>query len=214
MRVRWQVIPLAILVVVAVSFVVLEVFGLLSFGGSVEGLREADRTAAAGGIFALLVADGLLPVPSTALMVVAGTILGIPVGTVLVVAGSMVSSVAVYAIGRLANPWLRRRVIVPAEMEQMQRWADRFGPWLFVLARGVPMMAETVGASAGIARVPLGRFLGYTLLGTVPICLLYVVAGAYAETAEQIVMILVIGFLAALLLWYGLRKVMTWRERG
>lgn len=123
----------------------------------------------------------------------------------------MVSSVGTYALGRLAHPWLRRRLVGPTELWEMRRWGNRYGAWLFALARGVPMMAETVGVSAGVARVPLGRFLAYTLLGTVPICLLYVVAGSYAETVEEILLIATVGFLVTLLLWYALRRAVPKR---
>lgn len=204
--VRWKVLPFAVLGFVFASWIVFEAFGLIDFEGVVQRVRAVDPMTTAAVIFALLVVDVLLPVPSTPLIVLAGTALGVPGGVALAVAGSMGSSAVAYALGRFARPWLVRKVVSLEELGDMRRWWRTYGPWLFAVARGVPMLAETVGVSAGISRASFWRFWWFTLLGTVPICVAYVVAGAYAETVEQIVMITAVGFLAMVGLSYLLRR--------
>lgn len=212
-RVRWQAIPLTVLVVVLVSYVALEVSGLVSFTDTLDRLRSSGRLAVAVTIFTLLLVDSVLPVPSSPLIALAGSVFGAPVGAMLTIAGSMACSAASYGVGRFASPWVRRRIVDDEELREMDEWTDRFGRWMFVFSRGLPLMTETVGTSAGIARVPLARFLWYTLLGTVPVCLIYVIAGSYAETAQGILEIATLGFLVPIVLWYVVRRILR-RKHG
>ncbi|GIH03817.1 hypothetical protein Rhe02_18840 [Rhizocola hellebori] len=212
-RVSWQTIPLAVLVVVLLSYVALEASGLVSFTDTVERLRESGRPTVVATIFGLLIIDAVLPVPSVPLMALAGSVLGPVTGSVLTIAGSMGCSAVSYAIGRFASPWLRRRIVGDEELQEMQQWADRFGRWMLILSRSLPLMTETVGTSAGIAQMPVGRFLGYTLLGTAPVCLILVVAGTYAETAKDILAIAALGALIPIVLGYAVRRIIRRRHR-
>ncbi len=212
-RVKWQTIPLVVFVVILVSYVALEISGVVSFTDTVDRLRESSRLTVAATIFGLLVIDSVLPVPSTPLMALAGNVLGTVTGGLLTIAGSMGCSAASYAVGRFASPLLRRRIVGDDELQEMQQWANRFGRWMLVLSRALPLMTETVGTSAGIAQMPLGRFLGYTLLGTAPVCLIYVVAGSYAETAKDILAISAIGFVTTIVLGYAVRRIIRRRQR-
>jgi uncharacterized membrane protein YdjX (TVP38/TMEM64 family) len=131
---------------------------------------------------------------------------------VLTIAGSMGCSAVSYGVGRFASPLVRRRIVDDDELREMEEWSDQFGRWIFVFSRGLPLMTETVGTSAGIAQVSFGRFLWYTLLGTVPVCLIYVVAGSYAETAQGILEIATLGFLIPVALWYVVRRILRRRQ--
>jgi uncharacterized membrane protein YdjX (TVP38/TMEM64 family) len=204
--VRWKLLPFVVLGFVLLSWIVFEAFGVIDFEGVVQRVRAVDPATTAAVILALLVVDVLLPIPSTPLIVLAGTVLGVPGGVALAIAGSMGSSAAAYALGRWARPVLVRRVVSLEEMSEMRRWWRTYGPWLFGVARGVPMLAETVGVSAGISHTPFRAFFWYTLLGTVPICVAYVVAGSRAETVEQIIMISAVGFLVMAAVGYVLRR--------
>src|SRR5262249_19556190 len=110
-------------------------------------------------------------------------------------------------------PWLRRRFVADDELREMQQWADRFGRWTLVLSRALPLMTETVGTSAGIAQMPVGRFLWYTLLGTAPVCLVYVVAGSYAESAKDILAIAALGSWIPIVLVSAVRRMVRRKHR-
>ncbi|SDM88384.1 membrane protein DedA, SNARE-associated domain [Lentzea albidocapillata subsp. violacea] len=204
--VRWKSLPFVVFGFVMLSWIVFDASGVIDFDGVVQRMRAADPVTTAAVIFALLLVDVLLPVPSTPLFVLAGTALGVPGGAALVIAGAMASSAGAYVLGRWARPVLVRRVVSLEDMAEMHRWWRTYGPWLFGVARGVPMLVETVGVSAGISHTPFRSFFGYTLLGTAPICTAYVIAGTYAETVEQIVMISVVGFLVTAGVAYLLRR--------
>jgi uncharacterized membrane protein YdjX (TVP38/TMEM64 family) len=204
--VRWKTIPLVILLLVLASYLLVEGLGLVDFDAVLQTLKGTHRLIAASVIFALLIADVLLPVPSTPLMILAGTVLGAIGGITLSIVGSMGATAVAYGIGRFATPWLLRRVVDEDELDAMREWGSRMGRWVFAVARGIPMMAETVGISAGISQVPFWLFFRYTFIGTVPICVVYGLAGSYADTVEQIVLIAAVGFLAAVAVSYALRR--------
>jgi 3-dehydroquinate synthase len=212
-RIKWQTIPLVVLVVILASYVALEISGVVSFTDTVERLQESSRPTVAVTIFGLLVIDSVLPVPSVLLIALAGTVLGPVAGSLLTIAGSMSCSAVSYAIGRFASPWLRRRIVGDEELQEMQQWAERFGRWMLVLSRALPLMTETVGITAGIAQISFRRFLGYTLIGTAPVCLIYVVAGSYAETAKDIIAVAALGSLIPDLLVYAARRIIRRKQR-
>jgi uncharacterized membrane protein YdjX (TVP38/TMEM64 family) len=212
-RVKWQTIPLVVLILVLVSYVVLELSGVVDFTDTINQLRQSSPLTVAITIFVLLVVDSVLPIPSTPLIALAGTVFGIVTGSLLTIAGSMGCSAVCYAIGRFASPLLRRKVVGDDELQEMQQWANRFGTWMLILSRALPVMTETVGTSAGVAQIPMGRFFGYTLLGTAPVCLVYVVAGSYADTAQGILEIAALGTVISLALGYAVRRMLRRKQR-
>ena len=212
-RVKWQTIPLIVLVAVLVSYVALEASGVVSFTDTVERLRESSLLTVAVTILALLIVDSVLPVPSVPLIALAGSVFGTVTGSLLTIVGSMGCSAVSYAIGRFASPLLRRRFVSDDELREMQEWGDRHGRWMLVLSRALPVMTETAGISAGIAQMPLGRFLWYTLLGTAPVCVVLVVAGSYAESAKDILAIAALGALIPIVLVYVVRRIVRRRQR-
>ena len=70
--VRWKWIPFVVLGFVLLSWIVFEALDLIDFEGVVTWVRGIHPLWAALAIFALLVVDVLLPVPSTPLIVLAG----------------------------------------------------------------------------------------------------------------------------------------------
>ncbi len=197
-NVKWEMIPLAILVLVLLSWLTFEMTGILTLEETVAGLRGMSRPLAALLIVLLLVADVFIPVPSTAVITLAGVLFGVVGGTVLTVLGSMLSSWAGFYIGRAGGRRLVARFVPQKELREMEAWVDRFGKWALLLARALPMMAETVAFSAGIGRMPQSYFSLYTFIGALIVCGAYVIAGDRAETVEQVMMILVAGFVVML----------------
>jgi len=138
------------------------------------------------GIFLLLVAgSAAIPVSSEAVMLFAGfavadpgqsasqhhmTIVGIVLAGLL---GTMVGSWAAYAVGRGGRLELVERHgaklhIGPAQIERADRWFQRHGEAAVAFGRVIPVVRAFVSLPAGIARMPLGRFTLFSLVGTVP----------------------------------------------
>ena len=64
----------------------------------------------------------------------------------------------------------------PENLDRAERWFDRWGDWAVFLGRMTPVVRSFVSIPAGLARMPLGRFTLYSVLGTIPWC--FGIAGA------------------------------------
>ncbi len=144
------------------------------------------REAGLPGIFVLMaLSSACIPIPSEAVMLFAGFAVADPgqsasqhhmtmVGIVLAgLLGSMVGSWATYAVGRGGRLELVERHgaklhIGPAQIERADRWFQRHGEAAVAFGRVIPVVRAFVSLPAGIARMPLGRFTVFSLIGTVP----------------------------------------------
>jgi membrane protein DedA with SNARE-associated domain len=138
------------------------------------------------GIFALMaVSSACIPIPSEVVMLFAGfvvadpqqsgahhhlTLLGIVLAGLL---GTMVGSWAAYAVGRGGRLELFERHgarfhMGPAQIERADRWFQRYGEAVVLFGRVIPLVRAFVSLPAGVARMPIGRFTVFSLLGAIP----------------------------------------------
>lgn len=94
---------------------------------------------------------------------------------VLVVAtvGAVAGSLAGYAIGAwggrpLLDRWGRYVHINPDDLDRADDWFRRYGDWAVFFARLVPLLRALINYPAGVARMPLGRFIVFSTLGSLP----------------------------------------------
>ena len=78
--------------------------------------------------------------------------------------GSLVGALVGYAIGALGGRPLLDRYgryvgIGADDLDRADRWFERWGSWAVFLGRMVPLVRTFVSYPAGIARMPLGRFV-------------------------------------------------------
>lgn len=144
------------------------------------------REAGLPGIFALMaISSACIPIPSEVVMLFAGfavadpgqsashhhlTMLGIVLAGLL---GTMVGSWVAYGVGRGGRLELLERHgakvhMGPAQIEKADRWFQRHGEMAVLIGRVVPVVRAFVSLPAGIAKMPLGRFTLFSLLGALP----------------------------------------------
>ncbi|MCA1587634.1 MAG: DedA family protein [Chloroflexi bacterium] len=97
-------------------------------------------------------------------------------------AGSVVGAVVGYAIGAwggrpVLDRWGRYVGIGSEDLDRADRWFDRWGSWAVFLGRMVPLVRTFVSYPAGISRMPMGRFLLFSTLGSLPWNLALITAG-------------------------------------
>jgi len=68
-------------------------------------------------------------------------------------------------------------MISPRDVERGTRWFDRFGPVVVFVARLLPAVRSYVSIAAGIARMPMGPFLLFSILGSVIWCTFLTILG-------------------------------------
>jgi membrane protein DedA with SNARE-associated domain len=86
--------------------------------------------------------------------------------------------------GCLLGYWLGKRFARPEELRRMEEARLRWGDWLVVLFRPVPVLAEASVFFAGVTRMPFRRFAALSGLSNLGISAVYAWAGAHAAGTE------------------------------
>lgn len=188
----------------------LVIFGIFQATGLVlleePGLLPGPGGAATGlVIVALLVADVVIPVPSSLLMIANGVFYGVSAGTAFSVVGATGAAVLGWALGRRgAHP--AGRFIPTTERMRAQALVERWGVLAVIASRPVPIVAEAVAIVAGLAGMPLRELLPAAVLGSLPAALLYAATGAGVARLDNVLLVFgsVLG-LAVLTWWIGMR---------
>lgn len=116
----------------------------------------------------------------------------IPLAVALATVGSVIGAVVGYAIGAWGGRPLLDRYgrfvgIGAEDLDRADRWFERWGSWAVFLGRMVPLVRTFVSYPAGISRMPMGRFLVFSTLGSLPWNGALIVAGfAVGENYDRI----------------------------
>ncbi len=144
------------------------------------------RGAAAALVVGALTVDLALPVPSSLVMTWSGRALGTAGGAAASAVGSLLGSALGFAACRVLGRPAFARLVGEEELPALRASFDRWGSWLVLLSRPVPMLTETVACLAGLSGMSAARYLGLSAAGTLPLCLLYAWVGARAEGPGEV----------------------------
>ena len=97
----------------------------------------------------------------------------IPLAVALATLGSLVGALVGYAIGAwggrpLLDRYGRYVGIGASDLDRADAWFERWGSWAVFLGRMVPLVRTFVSYPAGISRMPMGRFVLFSALGSLP----------------------------------------------
>lgn len=173
---RYLLIVVALMASFLLLFLAVESAGVPLLTDPTPSMRHGGVLAAALGV-GLLVADVLLPVPSSLVMVAHGAIFGVVSGTLLSVLGSMGAALFGFAIGRRGGK-LIERLVRPDERAHANKMLARWGALAVVVTRSVPLLAETVAIITGASPLGWGRMTLASFAGSLPPALLYALTGA------------------------------------
>jgi uncharacterized membrane protein YdjX (TVP38/TMEM64 family) len=161
-------------------------------------LREYGSWAWALGI-ALIWADLLLPVPQTAVIAALGIIYGTLLGGLLGSLGLITGGVLGYGLMFTSARRFAQHLAGPRSLHKMETLFDRSGAWAIVLTRSLPYsVPEAVVFLAGLAGMPIGKFMVALTLGSVPTAFVFAAIGA--GLADQPILALVMSYLLPILL--------------
>jgi membrane protein DedA with SNARE-associated domain len=131
------------------------------------------------GVFILMVLESAcIPVPSEATMLFAG--FNVSDGQY-----SLFAAVAVGSIANLVGSWIAYAVgyygrvdvlekhgkklhIKKSHLETADRWFEKYGDWIVLVTRCLPIIRTFISLPAGVARMPFWRFSVLTLIGCIP----------------------------------------------
>ena len=156
-----------------------------------SNVRDHGLTA----VFVLMAIDAVFPAASELVMVVGGAVAagafaasfslfgadlqhGFPSYLAVSLAGTLgylVGAIAGWWIGlRGGRPLLERHGrwfhLTPVQLERAERWFERYEDWAVFLGRLTPVVRSFVSIPAGLFRVPFGRYVVLTVLGSAIWC--------------------------------------------
>ena len=160
------------------TFVLVEQLHLPLLTDPRPGLTAGSSAAGVLGV-SLLLADVVLPVPSSGVMVVHGAVYGLVVGSILSLIGGTGATVTAFLLGCRSRQLLER-LAGPEQQARATALLDRYGVWAIILTRPVPVLAETVAIMAGTGRLRWWHAAWAGALGTLLPAVGYAAVGAYA----------------------------------
>jgi len=128
----------------------------------------------------LLVLDVIFPIPASIIMGINGQLFGVAMGTVVSLFGTMAAAITGFSLGRNGGALLDR-FVKPDERARADKILKRWGPLAIIVLRPVPMLAETITILAGTSGMSWRTFLLSALVGSVPMCYLFALAGEQAN---------------------------------
>jgi uncharacterized membrane protein YdjX (TVP38/TMEM64 family) len=131
-------------------------------------------------VVAILAADVVLPVPSGPINTLAGSQLGVVLGTAASAAGMTLGAAIAFALARCWGRPLAERLSSDEQLREADRACREHGPWMLVLTRPLPIVAEAAVLVAGGLKMPLRDFAPPVALSNVAIAVTYSVLGQQA----------------------------------
>jgi uncharacterized membrane protein YdjX (TVP38/TMEM64 family) len=161
-------------------------------------LRDYGGWAWAVGI-ALIWSDLVLPIPQTAVIaalgIIYGTLLGGLLGSFALITGGLLG----YGLMRTSARRLAQRFMRPQSLRRMESLFDRGGAWAIVLTRSLPYsVPEAMGFLAGLAGMPIRKYIAALTLGSVPTAFVFAAIGA--GWADQPILALAMSYVLPILL--------------
>lgn len=151
-------------------------------------VRRAVTALGYPGILAAMVAENLFPpIPSEIVLPLAGYEVfrgNLAFGLTVLAAtlGSLIGALILYALGRyggrpVIDRWGRVLRVTQSDVDRAERWFDRWGDWVVLLSRMIPLVRSVVSIPAGILEMSILRFTVLTAIGSLLWNLLLVGAG-------------------------------------
>ncbi|NHC47554.1 TVP38/TMEM64 family protein [Motilibacter aurantiacus] len=162
-------------------------------------MDDGGPLAAVAGV-GLLVADVLVPAPSSVVMTAHGALFGVPLGAALSLLGGTGATLVAFGLGRWGRHAVERRVR-PEERARVAALLDRYGVLALVVTRPVPIVAEAVALLAGTTSMGWRAAVLGGVLGNVVPAVVYAVVGAQARSIAEQAVVLVLVLLLSLALW-------------
>jgi len=131
------------------------------------------------GVFILMVLESAcIPVPSEATMLFAGfnvsdgqysLFAAVAVGSVANLIGSWIAyAVGYYGRIDILEKHGKKLHVKKSHLETADRWFEKYGDWIVLVSRCLPIIRTFISLQAGVARMPFWRFSVFTLIGCIP----------------------------------------------
>ena len=183
------------------------------------------------GIFLLMLLETMFPpIPSEVILTLAGIRaaqgpLGLPGVIVFATAGAMLGNFLWYMAARAVTPERFRHFIERhgrwvaldwRDVEKISGQFERHGAMIVMVGRVLPALRTFISVPPGLLRMPVGRYLLWSTLGTATFSAALALGGyglgLSFERVEEIVAPIAVALIGAGLIWYVWRQL-TWGRR-
>ena len=204
---------LAVAVVAVVGLALAEAFHVTLLVDPVDSI-EARGLAAWIGV-GLLVADIVLPVPSSVVMLAHGALFGVIPGAALSLLGRTGNAVVGVLIGRGVGNLLSRRSrrCSAADSGKGAELVGRWGLAAVVFTRPIPVLAESTLVAAAALGLSPPAVIGAAVVGAVPEAVLYAVAGDIATSYANGAIVFVAAIVLAAAAWAASSRIERVKSR-
>jgi membrane protein DedA with SNARE-associated domain len=130
----------------------------------------------AGLAFGLIIDSAGVPIPSEVLLPLAGALarqgsFGLAEVIIIGALAQTIGAVMAYWLGAtgglaIVEKYGKYVFFSHRELAVTQRWFDKYGSWLTLAGRCMPVIRTYIGYPAGLARMDFGRFLAASFLGS------------------------------------------------
>ncbi|OEC86953.1 MULTISPECIES: TVP38/TMEM64 family protein [Methanobacterium] len=176
--IKWILLTAAIFILLLIPFVL--------FGDSLDNWTnsffqsEPSKLITSLVIGFLLSMDIIAPVPSSILSTAGGYFLGFIGGTLISLVGMTISCLIGYWIGAKFGRPAALRFVDTKEISGFESLQKKYGDWIIIVSRSVPILAETSVLFAGIGRMKISRFISMITISNLSISMVYAAVGAYS----------------------------------
>lgn len=132
-------------------------------------------------VIGLLSTDILLPIPSSVISTLSGWQLGWWRGTLATWVGMNLGAIIGFAFARRWGKPFALWFSKEEDLERMRIVSDRYGPFVLVLTRAMPVFAEATVLISGMHQLAWRRFLPAVVFSNLGIAVAYSAFGDYAE---------------------------------
>ena len=192
---------------------------------------EAISKAGYFGIFVMMALENIIPpIPSEVILGIAGVLVARgemsywPL-VLIATAGTTAGNYFWYWIGNTfgyerLGPFMHKHgrwfTVTFEEVEKAARFFHRHGHWVILVMRFSPILRTIVSLPAGLAHMPLFKFLAFTFAGSLIWNAVLVQGGKWLapliERYESAASWVIVGSVALMVLYY-IYRVITWKPR-
>jgi len=133
----------------------------------------------------LLASDILLPVPANEANTAAGFFLGFTGGLAISLIGRMIGCIIGFWLGMKFGRPIAQRLAGANELKRLEKMGQRFGDWLIIILRPVPMLAEASVLFAGMSKMSVSKFLLLTSISNLGVSAVFSAVGAFSATVNS-----------------------------
>lgn len=172
-----------------------------------EGWIASAGTGSATILVSLLAADLFLPIPSSLVMVLAGAAFGVVGGSALSLVGSVGGEWLGFELVRRYGMRASRNIVGDDELARVRDVMARHGAAAVVVTRALPVVMETMSVVAGLSNMSRWTFLKSSLIGTLPVVVVYAYAGTVSRASGSVVpaVVMLVAVAGSAWIWYRAR---------